>query len=141
MLDFITVPLIVGTLTWGIYKLFDSLIRRKERLKIIEKIEDMPPEFLKNGIMLPSFNEQQPSVMNNRFSPFLICGLLIGIGLGLMVITVVQLQYADLFKSNSEYNSYYVLSAFYGACVLFFGGLGLLSAFFVERALKKKDNK
>ena len=50
MLDFITLPLIVGIITLGIYRLFELMIRRKERLKIIEKIEDVPTEFLKNGI-------------------------------------------------------------------------------------------
>ena len=136
MLDFITVPLIVGIITLGIYRLFELMIRRKERLKIIEKIEDVPTEFLKNGISLPSFNEQRPLAKHNRFSPLLICGLLIGIGLGMLVVVIIQKYNYDLFQGD-----YYFRSALYGSCVLLFGGLGLLSAFFLERALKKKDNK
>ena len=136
MLDFITVPLVVRVITLSIYRVLDSLIRRKERLKLIEKIEDVPTEFLKNGVSLPLFNEQRPLAKHNRFSPLLICGLLIGIGLGLLVVVIIQ-----KYNYVSFQDDYYYLSALYGSCVLLFGGLGLLSAFFLERALKKKDNK
>ena len=40
MMDFITIPLVVGMITLGIYKLFDLFVRKKERLAIIEKIGD-----------------------------------------------------------------------------------------------------
>ena len=136
MLDFITVPLIVGIITLGIYKLFELMIRRKERLKIIEKIEDVPTEFLKNGISLPSFNEQRQLSAPKRISPIIISGLVIGIGLGLLVTVFVQKMDYLLFRED-----YYFRSALYGACVLFFGGLGLLSAYFLERVLENKYNK
>ena len=38
MMDFITVPLIFGIVTYGIYKLFELFVCKKERLIIIEKI-------------------------------------------------------------------------------------------------------
>lgn len=135
MLDFITVPLIVGIITLGIYRLFELMIRRKERLKIIEKIEDVPTEFLKNGISLPSFNEQRQLSGPKRISPIIISGLVIGIGLGLLVTIFIQKMDYVLFRDD-----YYFRSALYGACVLFFGGLGLLLAAIYEQK-SKRDNK
>lgn len=48
MMDFIMVPLIVGIVCAGIYRLFDLFVRKKERLTIIEKIGDQldPSAFL-----------------------------------------------------------------------------------------------
>ena len=39
MLDFIVVPLVVGMITLGIYKFFELIICRRERLNIIEKLD------------------------------------------------------------------------------------------------------
>ncbi len=135
MLDFITLPLIVGIITLGIYRLFELMIRRKERLKIIEKIEDVPTEFLKNGISLPSFIEQRQLSAPKRISPITISGLVIGIGLGLLVAIFVQKMDYVLFQDDYSFRS-----ALYGACVLFFGGLGLLLAAIYEQK-SKRDNK
>ena len=38
MMDFITIPLVVGTITLGIYKLFELFVCKKERIVIIEKV-------------------------------------------------------------------------------------------------------
>ena len=51
MLDFIVVPLVVGMITLGIYKFFELIICRRERLNIIEKLD--PGElidYLKNRV-------------------------------------------------------------------------------------------
>ena len=40
MMDFITIPLVVGTITLGIYKLFELFVCRKERIAMIEKLAD-----------------------------------------------------------------------------------------------------
>ncbi len=40
MMDFISVPLVVGIVCAGIYGLFELFVRRRERLAIIEKIGD-----------------------------------------------------------------------------------------------------
>ena len=36
MMDFITIPLVVGTITLGIYKLFELFVCKKERIAMIE---------------------------------------------------------------------------------------------------------
>ena len=38
MMDFISVPLVVGIVCAGIYGLFELFVRKRERLAIIEKI-------------------------------------------------------------------------------------------------------
>ena len=39
MMDFITIaPLVVGTITLGIYKLFELFVCKKERIAMIEKL-------------------------------------------------------------------------------------------------------
>ena len=40
MMDFISVPLVVGIVCAGIYGLFELFVRKRERLAIIEKIGD-----------------------------------------------------------------------------------------------------
>ena len=40
MMDFITIPLVVGTITLGIYKLFELFVCKKERITMIEKLAD-----------------------------------------------------------------------------------------------------
>ena len=40
MMDFIMVPLIMGIITLGIYKLFELFACRRERMAIIEKLGD-----------------------------------------------------------------------------------------------------
>ena len=42
MMDFISVPLVVGIVCAGIYGLFELFVRKRERLAIIEKINWMP---------------------------------------------------------------------------------------------------
>ena len=38
MMDFITIPLTFGIVTYGIYKLFELFVCKKERLFLLEKI-------------------------------------------------------------------------------------------------------
>lgn len=40
MMDFILVPLVVGIITLGIYKLFELFVCKKERIIMIEKLGD-----------------------------------------------------------------------------------------------------
>ena len=45
MMDFISVPLVVGIVCAGIYGLFELFVRKRERLAIIEKIGDKPVSY------------------------------------------------------------------------------------------------
>ena len=56
-MDFIMVPLIMGIITLGIYKLFELFACRRERMAIIEKLGDkISAADLKGKFSLPIYN-------------------------------------------------------------------------------------
>lgn len=132
MLDFIVVPLVVGMITLGIYKLFELIICRRERLNIIEKIESGALiDYLKNvplGLRLgrgsAADNPQGFSSVALRLG----C-LLLGLGAGLL--------FGDWYAGGGMEN-YYAHVAVYGGSVLGFGGLGLIVSFVVERLIDRR---
>lgn len=137
MLDFITIPLIVGIVCAGIYGLFELIIRKKERLLIIEKIGDKlnAPSF-EGKLSLPSYNMTFPnfSIMKLSFNSLKIGLLLTGIGLGLIIGVIL---YYGIFQFMSQ-NTGSLREAVFGSCVLLFGGMGLLASFLIELHLSKK---
>lgn len=139
MLEFITIPLTVGIVCAGIYGLFELIIRRKERLLIIEKIGDKLNNLSVEGkLSLPCYNLSLPSYNTLKFSfNSLKVGLLLaGVGLGLFIGVI--LYYGGLqYKSESRY----LLEATIGSCVLLFGGIGLLISFLIEFNISKKKEE
>lgn len=134
MMDFITVPLVVGMITLGIYKFFELLVCRRERLNIIAKIDPGAlVDYLKNvRLGLPLNSPAADSRMSGFSSWALRLGcLLAGLGLGLLV--------AYWSVNASAATPYNHLSAVYGGSVLCFGGLGLVVAFVVERLVDRKE--
>ncbi len=137
MMDFIFVPLVVGIVTAGIYGLFELFARRKERLAIIEKIGDkLDASAFEGKLGLPDY------MRKFSFSALKIGCLMAGIGLGLLV---------GFFISTGSLNAGYIpdkgwihqetVSVVYGASVLLFGGVGLLTAFIIEMTIAKKNSK
>jgi hypothetical protein len=136
MLEFITVPLVVGIVTLGIYGLFELFVRRKERLVILEKYGVTPgSSVLSDKISLPSFS-------GNSFGALKIACLLLGVGLGLLTGFFISMGWLNngIPIGVSEWQMRETTGIIYGASVLIFGGLGLLIAFFVEQkyAAEKK---
>lgn len=136
-MDFISIPLVVGIITLGIYKLFDLFVRKKERLAIIEKIGDkFDSSMIENKFSFP-FISQQPGT----FGTLKIGLLLLGVGLGLLVgFFICQIYvYGPIPNIEVNHNAWEISGVIYGASVLLFGGLGLLIAFFIEmKYLKDK---
>jgi hypothetical protein len=148
MMDFITIPLVVGMITLGIYKLFELFVRKRERLTLIEKMSDkIEVATIENQFSFPS----QTSI--KQFGSLKAGCLLIGIGLGLMV---------GFFISMFAFGNYNLLSVsfipgaidwdkvnqvkemvgiVYGASVFIFGGIGLLVAFILEMKYTGKNKK
>ncbi len=137
MLDFITVPLVMGIITTGIYRLFELYARRKERIMLIERMTDcagLPP------VQPPAFmGNLQPSLFGQpSFSALKLGLLLLGLGLGLLVgFSICYNVIPDFVSGPWNYRS--VGSIIYGASVLLFGGLGLVLAFVLELRLTKKE--
>lgn len=135
MLDFIMIPLIVGIITLGIYKLFELFARRKERLTIIEKMgEKFDPSMIENP-----FTFSIKTKGDSAFGTLKIACLLLGIGLGLLVGFLILINTLGYYASNGDnwqYNQQ--AGVIYGSTVLLFGGLGLLVAFLIELYHNKK---
>jgi len=135
MMDFISIPLVVGIITLGIFRLFDLFVRKKERLVIIEKIgEKFEPSMIENKFSFPIANSG-----NGAFGTLKIACLLLGIGAGLLIGYFICLNsiagYSNMELRNSANE---ISSVVYGASVLLFGGLGLLVAFVIEMKYLKK---
>lgn len=134
MLDFITIPLVVGMITLGIYKLFDLFVRKKERLAIIEKIGDkFDSSMIENKFSFP-LNFKFDNV--GTFGALKVACLLIGVGLGLLIGYFISYSTIPDYNNTSDY-SYRTSEVIYGASTLLFGGLGLLVAFLIEMKYRK----
>lgn len=135
MMDFIMVPAICCIFVVGFYKLFELFVCKKERLAIIEKMsEKFSPDMLENKINLPS-------VGNVSFSALKFGCLFMGLGVGLLVGYLICVTTIDGYVTSDVDWSWEVkelISIVYGACVLLFGGIGLLTAFLVELKISKK---
>ena len=134
-MDFISVPVICGIFVLGFYKLFELFVCKKERLAIIEKMgERFTPDMLENKINLSS-------VGNLSFSALKFGCLFMGLGLGLlMAYLICTTTIGNYATPNADWGweVRQTVSVIYGACVLLFGGIGLLSAFLVELKISKK---
>lgn len=132
MMNFIMVPAIMAIITVGIYKLFELFVCKKERLMLIEKMGD---KYEPDVASIPRFHS------NYSFSALKIGCLLLGMGLGLLIGFIICTSsvpgYLD--KNMDDWRVYReTVSLVYGACVLVFGGIGLVVAFITELKLSKK---
>jgi len=138
MMDFITIPLVVGMITLGIYKLFDLFVRKKERLAIIEKIgEKFDSSMIENKFSFPlNFKFE-----GGGFGTLKVACLFLGVGLGLLVgYFICYNTMAGFYNGEYNGNNYQTAGVIYGASMLLFGGLGLLLSFLIEMKYRKKED-
>ena len=135
-MEFITIPLVVGIITLGTYRLFELFVRKKERLTIIEKIGDK----FDSSMIENKFSFPLKSQGTGAFGTLKIACLLLGVGLGLLVGYFICLSSVSGYSTmDLRNNAYEISGVVYGASVLLFGGLGLLVAFIIEmKYLKNK---
>jgi hypothetical protein len=124
---------IVGFIVLGLYKTFELLIRRKERLMFIDKLLiRCEQKEVSTSFQLPpiSLNDK-----NNSSWPLRISLLLIGTGIGslLSVFTLLVIT-AERINVNDDTRGFISF-----AYLAIFGGLGLLTSFLIE--LKQSKNK
>lgn len=126
--------LIVATITWGIYKLFELFVRKKERLTIIDKLgERFSAEDVKKAFDFPIF----PQVRKSSFTSLKASLLLIGIGTGLIVSFLLQYHFLGVvdfdlnqWQVRENINEFKLILNFSGVSI--FGGLGLFIAYLIE---------
>ena len=135
-MDFITAPLITFIVFAFIYGVFELMVRRGERMAIIEKMGDkLEPSMLQGKLNICGG-------MKFSFGTLKAGCLLIGVGLGLLVGFMICACTFPTFTSNVEstWEIRQLISLVNGASVLLFGGVGLIVAFLVEMKIgKKKD--
>jgi len=138
MMDFISIPLVVGIITLGIFRLFDLFVRKKERLAIIDKIGDkFDASMIENKFSFPI-----KSTGNSIFSTLKIACLLLGVGTGLLIGYFICLgSIAGYNTMDLQHNAGEISGVVYGASVLLFGGLGLLVAFLIEMNYAKNKKE
>lgn len=139
----ITVWVVVSVITLGIYKLFELIICRKERLLMIEKVGDkLDPSLLKDKLNL-SFPIKMPSFpsLPFSFSALKFGCLFLGIGFGLLVGYIWCASTIPGYFDGYNYYRDGVSSLVYTANVMLFGGLGLVVAFIIELKISRKDIK
>jgi hypothetical protein len=137
MLEFITIPLVVGICVAGTYGLFELFARRKERLAIIEKVGDKLDASAFEGKLRVS--SPFPKI---SFSALKAGCLLAGTGLGLLTgfFINVSMMLSGLYDGNWEgWYRHEIAGTAYGASVLLFGGIGLIIAFVIELKQGKKN--
>ncbi len=130
------VPMVImGICVFGTYKLFELFVRRNERMAIIEKLgEKISAADLSGKFTLPNYGGTSFS-----FGALKAGCLLLGVGLGLLIGFFIS--YYMLPDYGIKWMNGGVSGTIYGACVLLFGGAGLIAAFVIEMKLAKKDKE
>jgi len=67
--------------------------------------------------------------------------LMLGIGLGLLVAFFICINAFPGYTNSRNWDVERQASIVYGACVLLFGGAGLLTAFLIEMKIHKKEKE
>ena len=131
MMDFIMVPTIMAIITLGIYKLFELFVCKKERIMLVEKMDERG--------LLPRMDVPKLCGSSFSFAALKIGCLLVGMGLGLLLgYLICYATVPDYFTANRDWMYRETVSLIYGACVLGVGGIGLIAAFIIELKLSKK---
>ena len=135
MVEAIMVPAVCGMFIFGFLKLFELFVCKKERLLIIEKMgEKFTPDMLEHKISFSSIGKFSSSAL--KFG-CLFMGLGLGLLIGYLICSTTLEGYTNMGDVRLNYNMRETISIIYGACILLFGGLGLLTAFLVELKINK----
>ncbi|NDV68324.1 DUF6249 domain-containing protein [Dysgonomonas sp. 25] len=130
------VPMVVCiTFVYGIYRLFELFVRRKERMAIIEKLmsNSIDSDILNKQLNMPLFQK------SNASWPIRIGLMLVGIGIGVTIASIVDINMSANGEQGWQMRS--AIASLYVACIATFGGLGLIAAYFIERKHNKKDSE
>ena len=138
MMNFIMVPAIMAIITVGIYKLFELFVCKKERITMIEKLADRVNTGEINSNLSLNLNYSRSRFTFGSLKSGL---LMLGIGLGLLVAFFICINSFPGYTASRNWDVERQASVVYGACVLLFGGAGLLAAFLIEMKIQKKEKE
>lgn len=124
---------IVAIIFGVIYKLFDLFVRRKERMMLIEKMENLPAESLPDRLRMPTSSSAPTGGLR------LGC-LLLGVGLGLLAGFGIAYGTVPGYMQGGEivWRVRDTVSVIYGASTLLGGGLGLVVSYIIEMKQQQK---
>jgi hypothetical protein len=124
----ITAIFIVGFIVLGIYKIFELLVRRKERLTFIEKFFDHRGEKkVVDSFQLPDITLGNRDLGSRSLRISL---LLMGIGIGCLLACLTLSIISQKIPTD-------MIAMITFSFISLFGGLGLLSAYLIESKQKK----
>jgi hypothetical protein len=133
----LTAIIVVPVVFYFTFKFLEALIRRKERMVLVEKLD------VSNLQTMPSLDLSNvlDSRPNKRFAGLRMGLLLTGIGLGLIVAWAVSTTLSIAFIENDLKMDWWryrdMFQTIFLAAPAFFGGIGLLVSYVIEqRALK-----
>lgn len=137
-MGYITAVLIIAILTYGFYSFCELLVRRKERLAMIEKMIVNADNF--GFKQLPGLPQ---SIKGSSKIALSIGCLFIGVGVGLVLACLIDISMYDSAAIDNLYERRKVFDILYPALATNFGGIGLMVSYFIERKhlLKDKENK
>lgn len=124
--------IICAIVFYFVYRVLESLIHRKERLIVAQKLETLDPQ--KNGQM--DLNKWFGAVATNKYAPLRWGLLLSGVALGIVLAFFIhQGLYPDMkwYSTGTE--------MLYFGLTFLFAGIGLLVSFVLERKYAAEDRK
>lgn len=137
MMNFIMVPTICGIFVYGIYKLFELFVRRRERILIIEKMSEID---LKGDIQMGKlFNT--PIAFGALKAGCLLMGIGIGMIFAFMIAALTIKAFPNDFNRDIWWEYSQILSIIFGASVLMFGGIGLVISFIIGQKINASQKK
>lgn len=113
---------IVWIVFYYTYKLIGLYARRKERLLMIEKMNVV------GDLELPD-----KDVLKRSFTALRVGCLLVGVGVGLLIGVMVQTMLVNAGYDMNQWTDRKLFEMSLTACVLLFGGIGLLVSYPLER--------
>lgn len=130
-MDFITAPLTCGIVFYFIYKIFELVARRRERLLMIERMA--------SNANCVDFKMPDMEIKANfgRFTALRIGLILLGLGLGLIVGILIALNIHS--SGDLNFSTHELAGLIQGASIMLFGGLGMLASFLIEHKMSKKQ--
>lgn len=122
---------VVTTIAYTIYKLFELFVRRKERMAMIEKLSGgIDPQVFSNQLNTFTWKSKSDNAWAIRIGL-----LLIGVGFGIAVTSFIDIS----LTIPNDYRYKHALDVLYPASAALFGGIGLVAAYFIEKKYDKSD--